>query len=130
MDEETGSGLHSYLWNFQFNQPPLDDEQRSQFENRIQTAIDDEESEERKAEIQGLLDKFRQAATEAQSITFRRKLQPYAGGGGRGRGGGRGGGGSNTADPGTYLVTLTVDGKVMVTTLIIEKDNPGYMGKQ
>ncbi|MCH7783349.1 hypothetical protein IID62_09825, partial [candidate division KSB1 bacterium] len=58
MDEETGPGLHSFIWNFQFNQPPFDDEQRSQFEDRIQTAIDDEESEEKKAEIQGLLDKF------------------------------------------------------------------------
>jgi len=36
---------------------------------------------------------------------------------------------SLAAEPGKYLVTLTVDGKVMKTTLIIEKDNPGYMGR-
>lgn len=34
---------------------------------------------------------------------------------------------SLAAGPGKYLVTLTVDGEVMKTTLIIEKDNSGYM---
>ena len=121
LDEDTDPGTHSFIWNFRFNQSPLNEEERSQFENRIQTAIDEEESEERKAEIQSLLDKFRQSSTNAQLITYRRKLQPYAGGG---RGGGRGGGGSNTASPGEYLVTLTVDGKVMVTTLTIVEDKP------
>ena len=38
-------------------------------------------------------------------------------------------GGAETAEPGTYLVKLTVDGMEMSTMLIIEKDNPGYMGK-
>jgi len=43
------------------------------------------------------------------------------GGGGGGGGGGRGGGG-NQAEPGTYLVTVTVNGKSMTKPVIVQQD--------
>jgi hypothetical protein len=45
------------------------------------------------------------------------------------RGGGRRGGGRGSAEPGEYLVRLTMGDEVQTTKLVIEKHVPGYMGR-
>ncbi|KPK96105.1 hypothetical protein AMJ80_01950, partial [bacterium SM23_31] len=42
---------------------------------------------------------------------------------------GRGGRSASPAEPGEYLVRLTAGGTILTTKLIIEKDNPGNLGK-
>lgn len=124
MDEAVIPGIHAFLWNFRFNPPPMNEQQRRQFESQIQTAIQQEESDELRQQMQQLLERFQQAQTETERIVTQRRLQQLTGGDRR-----RATGGGASAEPGEYLVTLTVDGEVMKTTLIIEKDNPGYMGR-
>jgi photosystem II stability/assembly factor-like uncharacterized protein len=100
MDGPKLAGLNRVQWNLAPNPPPLSPEQQAEL---AKTAA-------------------------ARGITPEQALaQAQAGRGGRGgRGGGRGVSfitGPNAVDPGTYVVKLSVGGKELMTTVLVEADD-------
>ena len=147
--DDLAAGLHSYFWRLSFGGgaqsgqrggQAITDQMRQQLITQAQAAITAEQNAQRKQQLQTALQAFQRATGTDQQRAAMQLVQliggdvarAFAGGafaGGQRAGSARGGRGGRSAGPGQYLVKLTVDGQVLTQTLVIEADNPGYLGK-
>ena len=117
-------GISKYAWNMRFDPNP---EQVQQFvsnlRNRISQALPQASGDQR-SRIQQLQNDLRGAGTDLNRLrTLADQIGQALGGGGRGgRGGGGGGLNGQIAQPGTYVVKMTVNGQTHTETLTIRRD--------
>jgi hypothetical protein len=136
---DAAAGVQQYLWNLQFDGPPLDQEQIDFIEQQLATRIeewDEEEAAEQAitlGELQARLADFRAATDDPHRMKAIRgidgiRVGPTGGGrGGRGGGGGfRGGRGFSSwgrpAGSGEFLITLTAGDVTQTATLVVKED--------
>lgn len=122
---DEGAGLHTFQWDRRFDPSP---QQVELFITSTRSELDRLEgrvTEQQQEQIEELRGQLAEAGTDLDALrafqgqfaTVVRSL------GGRPRGTLSG----PTAEAGTYLVMLVVDGESMSTTLVIEEDRPGYI---
>jgi photosystem II stability/assembly factor-like uncharacterized protein len=111
---ERGAGVHRYDWDLQFDPQPYSDAQRQQITRVFERLLGENPGQRR---LQSAYDEFKSAETPREErAAVQALLNPYVASGlGEEYG-------TPSAEPGTYLLKLTVGGKSYAGTLTVRAD--------